>query len=150
MVRRRSFEAQPIGELYKRAPPRDGVVEHEPQNLREIRWALVWESVPSARTIHFWLNGDTESWLVVPIPIAEPKILDLTIIGCMTGRTGNGKRFRVDVIHGTGPGLHLNSKDFNALIKIIAERLQEEFPDKQITGITREVFAIEEQAPWDF
>ena len=150
MVRRRSFEAQPIGELYKRAPPRDGVVEHEPQNLREIRRALVWESVPSGRTIHFWLNGATESGLIVPIPIAEPKILDLTIIGCMTGRTGNGKRFRVDVIYGTGPGLHLNSKDFNALIKIIAERLQEEFPDKQITGITREVFAIEEQAPWDF
>ena len=150
MVRRRSFEAQPIGELYKRAPPRDGVVEHEPQNLRQVKLVLVWESIQAGRTVCFWANGATESGLIVPIPIAEPKILDLTIIGCMTGRTGNGKRFRVDVIYGTGPGLHLNSKDFNALIKIIAERLQEEFPDKQITGITREVFAIEEQAPWDF
>jgi len=68
----------------------------------------------------------------------------------MTGRTGNGKRFRVDAVYGRAPELRLNSKDDNALIKIITAKLEEEFPDKQITGITREVFAIEEQAPWDF
>jgi len=151
MVKHRGMiEARPIGELYKRASHSDRVIEHEANNLRKVKLVLVWESIQAGRTTHFWVNGATQSGLVVPIPTAKPKILDLTIIGCMTGKTGSGKRFRVDAIYGYGPpGLKLNSKDVNALIKIITEKLEEEFPDKQITGISREVFAIEEQTSWD-
>lgn len=150
MVGRRTFDALPIGELYKRTRHSDRVIEHDQAgNLKQIRLVLVWEPVPPGRTVHFWLNGATQSGLVVPVPTVEPKILDLTIIGCMTGRTGKGKRFRVDVIYGVAPGLQMNYKDVTALIKIITQKLQEEFPDKNITGITREVFAIEEQQAWD-
>ena len=150
MVRRRTIDARPIGELYKRAHHTDRVPEHEAENLRKVRLILVWESIPAGRTVHFWLQGETESGLTVSIPTAPPKVLDLTIIGCMTGRSGNGRRFRVDAVYGSGPpGLRLNSKDVNALVKIITAKLEEEFPEKQITGITREVFAIEEQKAWD-
>ena len=150
MVRRRTIEAKPIGELYKRAPHSDRVIEHEAENLRRVRLILVWESIPAGRTVHFWLHGETDSGLTVSIPTAPPKVLDLTIIGCITGRNSNGKRFRVDAVYGSGPpGLRLNSKDVNALIKIITAKLEKEFPGRQITGITREVFAIEEQKAWD-
>ena len=150
MVRRRTIDARPIGELYKRAHHTDRVPEHEAENLRKVRLILVWESIPAGRTVHFWLQGETASGLTVSIPTAPPKVLDLTIIGCITGRSGNGKRFRVDAVYGSGPpGLRLNSKDVNALIKIITAKLEKEFPEKQITGITREVFAIEEQKAWD-
>tara|TARA_R100000306_G_scaffold54314_1_gene51506 strand:+ start:41 stop:496 length:456 start_codon:yes stop_codon:yes gene_type:complete len=150
MVRRRGIDAQPIGELYKRARHSDRISDHEVENLRKVRLILVWESIPKGRTVHFWLHRETKSGLTVSIPMAPPKVLDLTIIGCLTGRSGTGKRFRVDVVYGLGPpGLKLNGKDVNALIKIITEKLQEEFPEKQITGITREIFAIEEQKAWD-
>ena len=147
---RRTIEARPIGELYKRVPLNERVIEHEGNNLQKVKLVLVWESIQAGRTVHFWVNGATQSGLVVPIPTVEPKLLDLSIIGCITGRANNGKRFRVDAIYGYGPpGLKLNSKDVNGLIMIVKQKLQEEFPDKQITGISQEVFAIEEQASWD-
>ena len=134
---RRTIEARPIGELYKRVPLNERVIEHEGNNLQKVKLVLVWESIQAGRTVHFWVNGATQSGLVVPIPTVEPKLLDLTII-------------RVDAIYGYGPpGLKLNSKDVNGLIMIVKQKLQEEFPDKQITGISQEVFAIEEQASWD-
>lgn len=149
MVRRGAIDGQPIGALYKRARHSDKVSEHEPQTLRQVRFALFWEPIPAGRTIHFWSSKVAESGAVVPIPTADPKKLDITVIGCLSGRNGKGKRFRVDVIHGTGLGGMLKHRDFNALIDVIKRRLQEEFPEQNITGITRDVFDLEEKVRWD-
>ena len=149
MTRQRIIDAQPIGALYKRASHIDKVVEHESENLRHIQFVLYWEPIPTGRTVHFWATGTTDSGASVLQPIAPPKTLDVTVIGCMSGRRGNGKRFRVDVIHATGLGNVLKNKDLNALIDIIKNRVQEEFPEQRIIGITKDIFVLEEKARWD-
>jgi hypothetical protein len=148
MVRQRIIDGQPIGDLYKRSRNSDKTFEHETENLRQVKFALHWEFIPLGRTVHFWPTGVADATMAEPIPMAEPQKLDLTIIGSLSGRRGNGKRFRVDAIHGIGFGGALKNKDFNALISIIKCKLQEEFPSRTITSMNRDVFVLEEKA-WD-
>ena len=148
MARHRIIDGQPLGALYKRARYGDKAFEHGTENLKQITFALHWEPIPTGRTIHFWPTEVADSAMAAAIPMGEPQKLYLTIIGCLSGRRGNGKRFRVDAIHGIGLGYVLKNKDFNALTNIIKYKLQEEFPDQTITGITRDVFVLEEKA-WD-
>ena len=148
MVRRGAIDGQPLGALYKRARHRDKAFEHETENLRQVTFALYWEPIPAGRTIHFWSTGVADAAMAEPIPMTEPQKLDLTIIGSLSGRRGNGKRFRVDAIHGIGFGGVLKNKDFSGLINIIKYKLQEEFPEQTITGITRDIFVLEEKT-WD-
>ena len=147
MVRKGTIDARPIGELYKRTRHSERPSEYEPQNLRQIRLILLWDDIKPGRTVHFWTHRVSESGIVTPIPTVQFKPLDLTIIGSIFGR--NNSRFRVDVIYGTAPNLKLRFKDYVALIEIITQQLQEEFPDKEIKSFTKDVISIEEQAPWE-
>jgi hypothetical protein len=149
MIRHKIIDAQPIGDLYKRAPLNENVADHATENLTEVRLVLYWEPIPAGRTVHFWSGETASSAMTAPITGAEPQEMRLTIIGCRSGRRGNGKRFRVDSIHGTGIGKVLKIRDFKALMNIIKYTLQEAFPEQNITGITKDVFVLEEKARWD-
>ena len=148
MVRKGTIDARAIGELYKRTKFSERRIEYEEDNLRKIRMVLLWDGVPKGRSVMFWRHQTIESGLVTAIPTADFQALDLTIIGCIYGR--KSARFRVDAVYGTAPDMTLQYQDYVALIKIIKERLQEEFPDKQIQSFTKDVISIEEQAPWEF